>query len=91
MSHICNIFFVYGKYNIGEYKYDANIINKICNTLKINYKENYYTFGFNIWHCWTESPEVQLWEHILKYFFDNHLNEEHIYGIEICSLVYNRK
>ena len=74
MSHICNLIFVYGKYNYGEIKHEINYTRSILHS-DIDYLE----LRDKIFSCWTESPEVQLFEHVLEYVYRNNINYDKLY------------
>ena len=85
MEYICKLFFIYGKYNYGE-----NIHNeKYLNNIGI---KNYHDLSLTTWPCWSESPEVQLYEHIKKYINENNFDDDIIISDNnIWGLVSNRK
>ena len=71
MVHICKLIFKYGEYNYGEIKHDNLFTSKIgC--------DNYLNLSKTTWPCWSESPEVQLFEHILTYVYEKNLNSNAI-------------
>jgi len=67
MSHICQLIFVYGKYNYKEIKHENWI------TLNILFHDYYLNLDSQ-WPCWSESPEVQLIEHIIDYCYCNNIS-----------------
>ena len=67
MSHICQLIFVYGKYNYKEKKHENWI------TFNILYHDHYLNLDSQ-WPCWSESPEVQLIEHIIEYCYCNQIS-----------------
>lgn len=70
MCHYCNLVFCYGIYNLGEKMYKQEYVSNI---IPPNDNYNYYTY-INKWSCWSESPEVQTVEHIVKYCIENNIN-----------------
>ena len=76
MVHICKLIFKYGEYNYGEIKHDELIVSKLGCAIYLNLSKN--------WNCWSESPEVQLFEHILNYIYEKNLDSN---AIENCSFV----
>jgi hypothetical protein len=73
MSHICNLIFIYGKYNYGEIKHDTKYTRNIIST-----DVDYLELSSKVWGCWSESPEVQLFEHVLEYCYKNNINYDKI-------------
>ncbi|AYV80243.1 MAG: hypothetical protein Gaeavirus20_8 [Gaeavirus sp.] len=70
-EHICNLIYHYGKYNYGEIIHSNNILKNLgC--------DGYHEYAKTHWPCWSESPEVQLWEHIITYFKEYKLDENKI-------------
>ena len=69
ITHICNLIHIYGKYNYGEINHDVNYTRNILNGHNLDYL-NLST----LWNCWSESPEVQLVEHILSYCYKNNID-----------------
>ena len=72
MCYICNLVLCYGKYNYGEIKHDIKYTKQIVNFVIDSI--NYLDFSEKIWSCWSESPEVQLVEHILQYCYNNNIS-----------------
>lgn len=66
---IIYVIFCYGKYNFGEIKHESKFTRQIINFLNVDYLEL-----TNVWKCWYESPEVQLFEHVLEYCYLNNIN-----------------
>lgn len=66
MCHYCKLILLYGKYNLGEIKYDLDLVSNIIPSDNLNY----YTY-IKQWSCWTESPEVQSVEHFATYCMRN--------------------
>ena len=75
ISHICNLIFIYGKYNYGETIHDVNYTKNILMTTDINYLD----LAEKKWSCWSESPEVQLLEHVIDYCYKNNINYNKLY------------
>lgn len=71
MCHICKLILCYGKYNFGEIKHDIEYTKQL--TYYYSNEIEYLNLS-NIWSCWCESPEVQLFEHILNYCYNNNIN-----------------
>lgn len=69
MSHICKLFIVYGRYNYKEIIYN-DCMGEVCRSMYGNYYDMdlYFLRG-----GWVESPEVQLYEHIMKYLTDHNI------------------
>ena len=70
MVHICKLILKYGEYNYGEIKHDELIVSKLSCA-------NYFNLSIQ-WTCWSESPEVQLFEHILNYIYEKNLDSNAI-------------
>ena len=85
MIYICNLIFKYGEYNYNEIKHNDEI------TSKFMYNNFVYSQLSNDWRCWSESPEVQLYEHILNYIYNNNLNSDNIHQIKFTSPIHDRK
>jgi len=80
MSHICNLIFCYGKYNYGEIKHHSKYTRQI-----FSHEVDYLELA-KMWNCWYESPEVQLFEHVLEYCYLNNINYDKLspnFG-EVC-------
>jgi len=81
MVHICKLIFIYGKYNYGEIKH-SEAISTIFNFSDINYLK----LAEKLWKCWSESPEVQLFEHIINYIYNNNYDSEAIQRVNFVSV-----
>jgi hypothetical protein len=69
MSHICKLIFLYGKYNYGDIKHDTKYTRNI-----IFCTYDYLDLSSKLWDNWCESPEVQLFEHVLDYCYKNNID-----------------
>lgn len=87
MIHLCNLILIYGKYNYGEFKHKKDY------TERIKHCSNYpcYYEWWKIATCWSESPEVQVVEHTLSYFYINNISYDRLLTFpEIVGLVTDR-
>jgi len=75
MCYICKLVLCYGKYNYGEIMHDSKYTQKM--THSYNSGTDYLNLS-KIWSCWSESPEVQLFEHVLNYVYLNNISYEKI-------------
>lgn len=83
MVHICKLIFKYGEYNYGEIKHDELITSKIgC--------ANYLNLSIQWASCWSESPEVQLFEHVLNYIYEKNLDSNAIENYSFVDLFPDR-
>jgi hypothetical protein len=87
MCHYLKTIFEYGKYMYNEVIHPDNIIDTLCRT---PYKYRY--LAEMLWPCWVESPEVQIFEHIIKYYNINQLLPDNLGSIyNFSHFVENRK
>lgn len=86
MSYICKLILCYGKYNFGEINHDIEYTKQITNSYS---NEIEYLNLSNIWSCWCESPEVQLFEHTLNYCYNNNISYEKLSSNFYFSGVYS--
>jgi hypothetical protein len=96
MNYLYDLILNYGEYNYGE------ILHDNCFTRNIRHHENffcdinsniidYHNFSEKLWRCWSESPEVQVIEHILKYFYENNISYKKLSFFMPIYLSDNRK
>lgn len=72
MCHICKLVLCYGKYNYGEIEHDVEFTRNILTITSSIINRDYLELN-NVWNSWSESPEVQLVEHILSYAYINNI------------------
>ena len=96
MNYLCDLILNYGEYNYGE------ILHDVCFTRNIRHHDiffydvnsniiDYHNFSEKLWKCWSESPEVQVIEHILKYFYKNNISYKKLSFFMPIYLSDNRK
>lgn len=73
MCHICNLVLCYGKYNYGEIIHDTQYTQQIIKRSS-SFTYDYLELAKNVWGDWSESPEVQLFEHVLNYCYINNIS-----------------
>jgi hypothetical protein len=87
MCHYLNVIFDYGKYMYNDIIHPDEYIDMFSRS---PYK--YRFLAEKLWPCWLESPEVQIFEHILAYVYKNNIKPSELgYIDELCKLVSNRK
>jgi hypothetical protein len=90
MIHLCSLIKYYGFYNLGEILYSEEYVSRLIPNRQINTDDilyKYYTYP-EVFYCWSESPEVQIVEHILKYCIENDIHFEKLNSTILFSIIF---
>lgn len=85
-NYLSKLIFNYGEYNYGDFVHDENLLNSLGFNMWCNYKEASLK-----WSCWSESPEVQFFEHIIKYIKLNDIDLKFLDSFHFCGVSDDRK